>query len=929
MPKAHPMWRGFNSGEWSPLMDGAVDHKQYPFAVHLMENMIPLLQGPAQTRPGFRFIAEAKFHTLPARLSDFVYDRASSFILEWGQLYVRFFTAQGQVVIAGTTTPYEIVTPYDSGHVLGLQFAESNDVSYISHRLYWPQKLIRVANDDWTIADAPILDGPFRKENTDPTIHLRASAVTGSGVTLTATQSIASDIGTWGGVAGAAEPLFTAAAPYGGFQFTTTDACRLNKVYMYQATAPAVDVIATAYIYTDVAGSPGALVDTSDATVNLNANIGTLSWDFSGCSLLPATTYWLVTGSDITDAAITFSTVADNAAYESDTGAAIAGLAAGVMATDFRVKLNITTDSAASVFKAGHVGSLWRLRHTGVTVTQEHDSTGVFAGRAVIMYGAFDVDFTPVLPTGGGAYFQGFVTLQKSTNLADWTDVATFSQSTRQEFFETKTGTYYRTYSKPADIDSGAAWGRIIQNEKWGVVKVTAFTAVHEVTVTVISNLATTERTPYWREGSWSAYRGYPVAIGWYQDRLVFGGCAGQPKTVWMSWTGDYETFIPEGKTDDAAIDLTLQDLANPIQWVAVAGKVLAIGTQGEECALFARATKAFSATNLDTSIPEHVGSATNAGYVRAGPALIFIQSQRLSIHELVYSVDSDGLTAPDLTTLASHMGGVTGFRQLAYQHAPNRIIWGVRNDGVLAGLTYYRREDVLAWHRLTTDGLIRSVACKPSGAGTTAGRDETWALIQRTIDGQTKRYIELLEDNSAAIAARSVKDMFTVDSGLSYTGVPITTVTGLDHLEDKDVYGLADGFVVGPLRVFGGSVTLDTAASVIHLGLPYTCILQTMRVEAGAADGTAQGRTKQFSEVTFRLLCTLGGKFGPSADLLQRFNNWAPNDQIMGVQSTPFDGDLREMWPGGANTDGQIMVVQDQPLPLTLVAIMPEVSTE
>jgi hypothetical protein len=191
------------------------------------------------------------------------------------------------------------------------------------------------------------------------------------------------------------------------------------------------------------------------------------------------------------------------------------------------------------------------------------------------------------------------------------------------------------------------------------------------------------------------------------------------------------------------------------------------------------------------------------------------------------------------------------------------------------------------------------------------------------------KRYVELLEDNSAAIAARSIKDCFTLDSGLSYSGVPTATVTGLGHLNGETAYALADGIVAGPFAVSNAQITLPFAASTIHVGKLYSCMLKTMRVEAGAMDGTAQGRMKQFSRMVFRFLCTLGGRFGPSEDQLQEFSYWTPGEQILDQQTTPVDGDVTEMWPGGSDTDGQVVVEQHLPLPMTLVAIMPEVDTE
>ena len=120
------------------------------------------------------------------------------------------------------------------------------------------------------------------------------------------------------------------------------------------------------------------------------------------------------------------------------------------------------------------------------------------------------------------------------------------------------------------------------------------------------------------------------------------------------------------------------------------------------------------------------------------------------------------------MTILAEHIteGGINGF---AYQQEPDSIAWTVRNDGVLACMTYRREEQVVAWHRHiiggafgSGDAVVESVATIPGDLD----EDEVYIIVKRTIGGATKRYVERMRNFDFGT---SVSDAFFVDSGLTY----------------------------------------------------------------------------------------------------------------------------------------------------------------
>jgi hypothetical protein len=291
-----------------------------------------------------------------------------------------------------------------------------------------------------------------------------------------------------------------------------------------------------------------------------------------------------------------------------------------------------------------------------------------------------------------------------------------------------------------------------------------------------------------------------------------------------------------------------------------------------------------------------------------------------------VYEVD--GFRAPDMTVLSEHItqGGIVEFD---YQQEPFSIIWFVRADGVLVGMTYERDQDVVGWHRHimggvfgSGDAVVESVAVIPTPDATA---DEVWLIVKRTINSATERYIEYL---TPRFEATTTEDAFFVDCGLTYDGVAADVITGLGHLEGQVVQILADGATHPDRTVSAGSITLNAEYSVVHIGLAYNSDIQTLRLEAGAADGTAQGKTKRITRVDVRLYKTLGLKYGKDEDNLDTVVFRTTADP-MGNPPELFTGDKSFTWNSGYDLAGQMYFRQSQPLPLTILSIAPQVVTQ
>ena len=474
--------------------------------------------------------------------------------------------------------------------------------------------------------------------------------------------------------------------------------------------------------------------------------------------------------------------------------------------------------------------------------------------------------------------------------------------------------------------------GRLVSikvSSGWGYAKITGFTSDLIVTADVVNDFDGTTAVTTWKLGAWSDTTGYPTCVAFYEQRLWWGGTKNQPQTLWASKSGDYENHTAGVNDDDALIYTIATDKVNAIQWLSP-GKVMAVGTAGGEFIISASSLEeAVTPTNVRIVRQSTYGS----DYIlpsRISNVVLFIQRAGKKLRQFTYEFESDGYIAPDLTLLAEHVSE-GGLLETAYQQEPDSVLWVVRGDGVMLGLTYQPDQEVVAWHRHILGGIsdvggtqakVESIAVIPSSI---TGRDELWLAVKRYINGSTVRHVELLTEGLTS--SGSLDDAFFVDDGLTYSGPEATAISGLDHLEGETVNILADGAVHPDKTVSGGSITLDYAASKVHIGLHKESVLQTMRLEGGSADGTSQGKTKRISEIRVRLYRTLGVLLGSDENSLDRVP-FRSSDDPMDSPPPLYTGDKKLKNPQGFETDAKITVKQDQPLPFTVLSIMPILKT-
>lgn len=476
-----------------------------------------------------------------------------------------------------------------------------------------------------------------------------------------------------------------------------------------------------------------------------------------------------------------------------------------------------------------------------------------------------------------------------------------------------------------------------------GFALITVFTSTTVVKARILRDLdnVTAAAGGTWeiRDPAWSTAKGYPSCGIFYQQRLWLAATTNQPTTFWGSVTADFENFALGGD-DDAACEFTLDtDQVNAIQWLKGTRALLIGTTGGEFIATGSQTNPDITPDNIQV-VPQSTRGSAKLPVFIIGSVVMFTQRSRRKIRQYKYSFDDDQYESPEVTLEARHVTG-TGVTDLAYQQEPEGILWGCRDDGQLIGLTFDADEEVNGWARSILGGsfgtestpgagdnwpIVESVACIPSPDGE---MDDLWLQVKRTINGSTVRTIEYLTPGLGAEDAQ--EDGYFVDCGLTYEGSPVNVITGLGHLEGETAAISVNGASHPTRVVTGGEVELQTSGTKVHVGLYRAARLRPMRIEAGGADGSSQTKLKRIESVGIRFIRTLGGKVWPVSDDGEGGETIGPDfEQIVSRTAGDPLGAVPPLWsgdkivpnPGGWDTRGQIEIVQDQPLPMTVAML-------
>lgn len=426
-----------------------------------------------------------------------------------------------------------------------------------------------------------------------------------------------------------------------------------------------------------------------------------------------------------------------------------------------------------------------------------------------------------------------------------------------------------------------------------------------------------TTRTPPLVNDPFVGANNYPSAVGYFSGRKWFAGTNNKPQGLWATRSGTERNLtysIPLKEDDAIAVNLTARQ-ANVIRHILPVSDLLLL-TSGAEWKVETQNSDVLNPLTISYKPEDFIGASNVTPAVTAG-AVLYAQDRGGHVRELKYEWNQRGYRTNDLSLLAPHLFDGYTITAMAYSRAPSPVMWVTRSDGALLGVTYVPEQEVLAWHQHTTDGLFEHVSVTPEGS-----EDYAYFIVQRTINGRAVRYVERLHSR----AFGTLEDSFCVDAGATYDGTATSTVSNLWHLAGETVSVLADGAVVSDLVVDAttGKITLPTptTASKVHVGLGYNCDMETLPL-ADEGQGNGQTERKNVSQVHIRVNESSGVRIGPTFDKLTLMKQ-----RTTEAFSTPpalitgkFKVALTPTWA----EDGNVCVRQQDPLPLTVLALAVE----
>ncbi len=875
----------FNAGELSPKMEGRIDYPKYTQGLRTCENLLPLTQGPVIRRPGTKYVATTK-NSGAVRLVPFEYSVSDTYMLEFGDEYMRVYRNQAQVLDVNDD-PYEIETPFDANELENLQFVQTANTMYLVDGNDPPQKLTRDGHDDWTIADVDFFTGPFLPRIRENTTTLQATWADDTAIDIQFNDPNLLDSGC---IVNCYRDMWLAQT------FTTTDAASIQGVnlLLYRDRYQPYDPLYVSLRAADANGPIGsdlmvAKTLASDITTSPQGEWVSVEFEYPYV-LSPASQYAIVIRLSNTVAHLAIYNFFGKLFWAGSYSDAFSGGEGWISSTagtawdhldsggvDLAFSLigefegqrfagrGVSLVSDDALFDADHIDSIWKLYHprevSSVTGTLDANE----AGEVIPIAGGYTV-------TTNGTW-TGLVTLQRSYDGGvTWNTISSVASSDNDNM------SYHGSELTPnalfrlemTSYTSGEATYTITAKDylDHGVVKITNVTDPCSATGIILDNPVSDAPTAIWQEGYWSGYRGWPRTIAFHEQRLWFGGSTDYPQTIWATQTaeqeGDYEDMTVVGTNDDSALIYTLPG-KNPIQWLH-SQSYLMVGTAGGVGRL-GSLNEGMTPTNIEYRL-QTTNAAAGIQPVGIGDVLLYVERGGRKVRQYLYQYDVDQFIAPDVSILAEHIteGGLTG---MALQQSPQPIVWCPRADGEAVTMTYLRDEEVIAWGRQITDGTIESIAALPG-----SNEDEVWWSVARTIDGNTVRYIEVLQPHDWGT---DQNDCWFVDSGLSFDGGPAVPISNVNQTNpalvtvvswptDGDGIALADGdqvtfASVGGMTELNGNVyTIDDANST---DLTFTLNDSDDINDVNAVDFTAytSGGTVQRVENTFVNLSHLEGE--------------------------------------------------------------------
>lgn len=872
----------YNAGELGELMTGRVDDSKYASGLAECTNMYPTPQGPVRNRAGFVYVGEVKDSTKAVRLIPFVYSADQQIVVELGNYYARFHVNGQTLMTADGSAPYEIATPWRSERLFEIHYTQNADIMTLVCSGIAPQELRRYSMNDWRLVPVSLITslvppgglaatrlstGDNDKNadkyteryvvtslNSDRTQESIASAEAAVVANLAANGTVVRL--TWNPVAGAHYYRIYKyqGGIYGYIGETTAAWIEDNNIAPETGVTPP---------YTDDVFQVGGGI-TSVTLVNGGSGYQ------NGKRVVKVLDYgkWHMLGSDTWS---DFSLPFHSAWYEG-------GLTVGPAGTM-------------------HYDGIIDLAGSGTGATGYMNTSGCEQNRYCTR-----INSVGLTNDGGYGYVNPVMKWHITTGVKDYTNAEGYFNCLAEDI-----PVRLEVYDDGGN-GYGAQLGFSIENGVFTDVYIispgTGYTNP-KVRVVTVNGTGAEFKLTVGNAGD------YPAAVGYFEQRRIFAGSVLRPQSIWMTATGTDSNMtyhLPLQDTDRISFAVAARDL-NQIQHIVPLQQLIAL-TSAAEWRVSPLNSDAITPSSISVRPQSYIGASKVQPEI-INTNLLYAAARGGHVRELSYEYTAGGYITGDISIRAPHLFAEDNVVvDMGLTKSPDHILWCVRQDGVLLGLSYVPEQKIGAWFTYQTDGQFESAAVVQEGL-----RDYLYVVVKRTVNGKSVRYIE----RQAARDDTSRSFCYLDCAGHYLSSDATQTISGLTWLEGRVVTAVADGVVISGLTVTGGKLALPISANEVWVGLPYTSQLKTLPVALQLSDGSlARGRIKNVNRVALRVYRTSGLEVGPDESNVvpvkpRTLENYGKPPELKSgeVDVTPL---------GHWQNDGTVVIRQSEPIPFTLI---------
>ena len=409
-------------------------------------------------------------------------------------------------------------------------------------------------------------------------------------------------------------------------------------------------------------------------------------------------------------------------------------------------------------------------------------------------------------------------------------------------------------------------------------------------------------------EPVWSATRGWPRSITFFEGRLWFGGSLSRPQTLWGSVIGDFFNFNVGTGLGDQALDLTIDDdQVNAINSVT-AGRTLNIFTTGGEFAIVKDFSDPVTPTNIVLRKQTLHGS-KQVRPVSIDGSVIFPESSGNVLREFVFNDFEQSFNAPNISVLSADIvrDAVRMAVRRSVDDASVSYTYIVNSDGTMAVLNKLREQELRAFSLFETEGNFEDVAVVGG---------EVFVTVARVIDGSNVRFIEKLDreyflDASAQVTVGAATDTFAALA----PHLANETVTVLGALEPDELnFSLLDNTLNGT-----GDLTTEFELKKPEVGIFFAAEIETLPIEGILGQSQTMGDYKRMTRINVRMQ--------ESRNLIVTAGRCTYKPPFRQMGSTVLDQPIplftgwKNVRIGGIDRDVTVTITQEEPFEFKVLA--------